>query len=609
MSGIYWLADSAGSVAGVLDEVDAVLHPGVARRVHSRSLGYLGAVGDQLAEGAGVHVAGSLRLDNRAVLCGQLRLDSSCGDGEVVAAAWARWREDVGLHLLGDFAITVVDEERPTVFCIRDISGSRPLYFWEDGGALAGVGSAPAVALATEGFERRLEPAAAIDHLLALRRDHEGTLLRGLKRLRPGHQLRWSPGTPLAVRSFTAWREADERWTTPDEWAEAMRAEVERAVVDRTRGAAVLGSHVSGGLDSSAVTALAADALGPDRLRAISFSSEPSAPVDGRRSSDGDRLLAMDIAIHYAPVGQAERCAAPGIIPASYSPTGAHQWAASAGVTTMLSGWGGDEAASFNGRDAIVTLLAQGRLRGSWRAYRGVRPRLRDPRRYLTERLVHPLLPDRLLWGLAQAQKAPTVGRIERSVVDVGVATAVGTLDAYRHPLRIRPGHGRTQRALVESAHLTDRLESWSVDAAQCGIAYAHPLLDPRVVGLALAAPADLFLWQGWDRWLFRRAMQPHLPAEVVWHRGKADSVMQAAEAARGAFRPDASRSFERLRQLVADRDDLGGIVDLATVHATIDRLSRASWPLTSAMDGRQLAGLHLLVDLVDYVERNGVRT
>lgn len=609
MSGTYWLADSEASPAGVLDKVDAVLAPGVARRAHARSLGHLGAVGDQLADCAGVHVAGSVRLDNRAALCGRLRLDSSSADADIVAAAWARWREDLGPHLAGDFAITIVDEERSTVFCLRDISGSRPLYYWSAGGRLAGVASAPAVPLATAAFKPRLEPAAAVDHLLALHRDHEGTLLRGLWRLPPGHQLRWGPGTPMAVRSFTSWREAGDRCSTADEWAEALRAAVEQAVTDRMRGSSTVGSHVSGGLDSSAVTALAADALGSDRLRAISFSAEPSAMIHGRRSLDGDRLLALDIPIHYATAGPSDRCAAPGMMPPSYSPTRAHVWAASEGVTTMLSGWGGDEVASFNGRDAIVTLLSQGHLRRSWRTYRAVGPRVRSPRHYLTERLLDPLLPDWLLWGLAHARKAPTVGRLERSVVDVGAATEVGALDAYRHPLRIRPGHGRTQRALVESAHLTDRVESWSVDAARCGITYAHPLLDTRVVGTALAAPADLFLWQGWDRWLFRKAMQPHLPAEVVWHRGKVDSVMQAAEAARGAARPETSGFFERLHQLVADRDDLGGIVDLTTVNTTLDRLSRADWPLSSAMDRRQLAGLRLLVDLVEYVERNAVGT
>jgi hypothetical protein len=45
-------------------------------------------------------------------------------------------------------------------------------------------------------------------------------------------------------------------------------------------------------------------------------------------------------------------------------------------------------------------------------------------------------------------------------------------------------------------------------------------LLDRRVVEFALRCPPGAFRAGGWDRPMFRRAVEPFLPREVVWDPG-----------------------------------------------------------------------------------------
>jgi asparagine synthase (glutamine-hydrolysing) len=47
------------------------------------------------------------------------------------------------------------------------------------------------------------------------------------------------------------------------------------------------------------------------------------------------------------------------------------------------------------------------------------------------------------------------------------------------------------------------------------------PLLDVRVVEWACQLPAEYLIRDGWMKWALRKAMEPHLPREVVWRRVK----------------------------------------------------------------------------------------
>jgi asparagine synthase (glutamine-hydrolysing) len=47
------------------------------------------------------------------------------------------------------------------------------------------------------------------------------------------------------------------------------------------------------------------------------------------------------------------------------------------------------------------------------------------------------------------------------------------------------------------------------------------PFLDYRLISLLLPMDPEWKLRDGWTKWIFRRAMEPHLPKAVVWRKDK----------------------------------------------------------------------------------------
>ena len=101
---------------------------------------------------------------------------------------------------------------------------------------------------------------------------------------------------------------------------------------------------------------------------------------------------------------------------------------------------------------------------------------------------------------------------------------------SFRRRLRPRPeptlryaNVRRTQLALLDSAHLSARIEHWVAGGARHGIEYRHPLLDRRLLEFVLGLPPEQFQCGRWGRLLMRRALRTVLPAKVCWHTSKVE--------------------------------------------------------------------------------------
>ena len=90
------------------------------------------------------------------------------------------------------------------------------------------------------------------------------------------------------------------------------------------------------------------------------------------------------------------------------------------------------------------------------------------------------------------------------------------------------------------------------------------PLLDVRVVEWACALPAEYLVRDGWMKWALRKALEPHLPPEVVWRKRKMGFPFPLR-----AWLLESRPSFEFLR---ADEDPPG--LDRAAVFAVYARLA-----------------------------------
>ena len=535
LCGIYErrAAADAPSPAGPLDAMIGAL-PGRGR-AEVWSSGAVGMACRELSEappqGAGVAaMAADVRLDNRSDVSAALGLAGTAGAGiadcELVARAYGRWGRACPGRLVGDYAFAIWDAAARRLFCARDAAGARPFYYAALPEQFVFASDVAAV-LAAPGVDDGLDEDYVAAYLSRRMPGGAWTFFRAVRSLPPGHSLTVDA---RAVRVERWWRPED---TPPaprgsdDHFAGAFMELYTRAVRDRLRGARAPGVHVSGGLDSSSVAVLAAREQrrvdGP--LHAFCWHPPPADALAGDAAAEYARIEAV--------------CAREGLRPLYHAPGVRHtvtllrrdgartpnrdgtlsiedlvqRSAAARGVDVLLTGWGGDEGVSFNGRGYYAGLLRQGRLASMLRA---AREETRHPLRHLFVHAVlaqfHPLAPVEI--GRMLRGRPP---RRPKTFVHPALARRARRLHRPTRPTGVRP----MQLALLGHGHLAQRIEDWAASGARRGIEYRYPLLDRRLLEFALGLPPEQFRRGRWGRWLMRHALRDALPASVCWHPSK----------------------------------------------------------------------------------------
>ncbi|NNM83225.1 MAG: asparagine synthase, partial [Burkholderiales bacterium] len=280
-------------------------------------------------------------------------------------------------------------------------------------------------------------------------------------------------------------------------------------------------AHLSGGLDSSAITILAARILRLDnrKLLAYSFLSSMADAQDERPYVE--TVLDQEKDLLWCPVSidDPESYVLPKmdcdqLLPLDNSDPDIRVCsdAARHGANMLLSGWGGDEGATFNGRGALAEAL----LRGHWHYLVHEILALRNTRDWSTftilkGELLRYLLPHAVWNGSKRLfRKGPMI-------IDATYAFLRPEFANKAHGNKFLEGPNATmnQYGLLNGPHLTKRAEQWALMGSRYGLAVAYPMLDRRVVAFSLSLPSRLFLREGWKRRVYRDAMSGILPEKI----------------------------------------------------------------------------------------------
>jgi asparagine synthase (glutamine-hydrolysing) len=180
-------------------------------------------------------------------------------DTEVLVHLYEERGPQMVQDLEGMFAFAIWDARRAELVVARDPWGIKPLYYVERDGGLACASEIKAL-LAWKGLEASLSPLALWQTLAFLYAPGESTMFAGVRKLLPGHVLRWRKGMPLrseVMSSVGFRRSASQReQVTPAAVRSALNDAVRRQMVADVP----VGCFLSGGLDSSAVAACMAGA-------------------------------------------------------------------------------------------------------------------------------------------------------------------------------------------------------------------------------------------------------------------------------------------------------------------------------------------------------------
>lgn len=504
------------------------------------------------------------RIDNRRELAARLSLTPQSANENLILAAYEQFGEQCPDYILGDFAFAIVDYKRKCIFAARDIMGCQPVYFFP---ATKGFAIATSIKklLEVPGVNPAPNDAFIAASLSYAYVDHEQTYFAGIRKIPCAKYL---IANQKSCELYHYWRPedvSDRSWQSAAVCEEELRELLILAISDRLPAHGRTGVHVSGGLDCSSIAILTAESLRQANREppvALTWYPPPNENITDFEKREYERISSVCSLAGVTPIYTVQtvenilkvldrdHMIRP-ICNASYNESLVLKEANRHGVTTILSGFGGDETASFNGRGYYHRLA----LSGSWLELSRIaksmgQPSLRFCAAQLYGALCHLCLSDRALLQLQGATReegfAPWIHfkRLLAAVTGLSVANPVlghNSSDAYERAPYLNQYYVDNVQALppIPPVRLTNdriarnqllrwnanvgRIESWAADGALHGIQYAHPFLDRRVVEFSLSLPGHVFRDATRNRLFFRRAMQAVLPENVLSEESKDD--------------------------------------------------------------------------------------
>jgi asparagine synthase (glutamine-hydrolysing) len=417
----------------------------------------------------------------------------STSDTEVIPAAFHRWGDRFVEHLVGMFAIAVVDVESGRSVLARDRLGVKPLYLAEVGGALRFASSVPAL-LAGGDVDSNIDP-VALHHYLSFHAvvPAPRTLLRGVRKLPPATVLVVEPD---GRRHETRYWRPEGHDVRPADWQDATAEALRRAVERRLVADVPVGVLLSGGLDSSLIVGLLAEA-GQQGLATFSIGFESAGGEGGDEFRWSDMVaerFGTDHRRFVVPTGDVV-ATVPATVAAMSEPMVSHDVVAfhllsqevAKHVKVVQSGQGADEVfAGYHWYQALAGAESDD-LGSSVDAYLGV----------FADRT-----PDEI--ATVVADDLLVSGDLARAFVTEQFADA-GADSALTRALRID-----TTVMLVEDPvkRVDNMTMAWGLEARV-------PFLDHELVELAFACPPSLHV-AGGGKGVLKALAREVLPAEVI---------------------------------------------------------------------------------------------
>jgi asparagine synthase (glutamine-hydrolysing) len=482
-------------------------------------------------------------------------------DTEVIVHAWEEWGEACVTRFRGMFAFGLWDRNRQTLFLARDRLGVKPLYYAELQDGMVIFSSELKSLLLHPRLPREIDPYAVEEYFAYGYVPEPRSIFKRVLKL--------PPASTLTVRRGNRFPEPKEYWDIPfqsgptlteEEAQQELIARLREAVKVRLISEVPLGAFLSGGVDSSAVVAMMAGlSTEPVNTCSISF-GDPAY---------NESAYAQQVATRYATRHRVEQVVEDDFslvdrlanvydepyADSSAIPTYRVCELARKSVTVALSGDGGDE--NFAGYRRYRFHMYEERLRSL----------LPLPVRKPVFGLLGQLYP-KVDWAPRPLRAKSTLEALARTSVE-GYFHSVSIMsDALRRKLfsdgfrRQLQGYSaiavlerHAERAPTEdSLSLVQYLDMKTylvgdiltkVDRASMAHALEvrEPLLDHPMMEWLSGVPSRLKLKNGEGKYLFKKALEPYLPAQILY-RPKQGFAVPLASWFRGPLR-------ERVRRAV----------------------------------------------------------
>ena len=196
-------------------------------------------------------------LQNRCELFAEFKSPSisSNRDTDLILLAYRKWGEDLAQHLRGVYSIAIWDKKSRTLFYVRDHCGIYPAFYAIKGSQVV-FSTSIADIVRHPNVGKELNRSAFVDFLCHRRPMPEETFYTEIKRVLPGHAIRFTNGAQTHVRYWYAMPEEGIQEYIPDLYSSGFEEMLENAIrrCSQPGNPAVL---LSGGIDSVSIATFA----------------------------------------------------------------------------------------------------------------------------------------------------------------------------------------------------------------------------------------------------------------------------------------------------------------------------------------------------------------
>lgn len=531
-------------------------------------------------------------LDLRRELLARGHRFKTRSDTEAIVHAYEEWGADCATRLRGMFAFAIWDDRTQSLTLVRDRLGIKPVYYAQLGGDLVFASELKSL-LVVPSLELALDEEALSAYLTLRYVPGPLTLFRSIKKLPPGHVLRWHRGL-VSIRPYwdlAAVAPRDEVPPTEVEAAFELRERIDHVTALRLMSEVPVGAFLSGGVDSTVITEAmlrAAARRGPLKTFAVGYAGEGTEGEDelahARAAAHALGAEHREVRVTMAEARDAlpkiawhldEPLADPACVPLYFLARRAREE-----VTVVLSGEGADEL--LGGYTIYQRMLQVERARAAGGPLTRVAAQLLGlvpaPRaRRLARLLDQPL--ERAYRGVSRAFDDPARLRLCRASSVIAGAEAL-LAHAWRRSRGLTPL--RRMLYLDTKVWLPDDL---LIKADKMTMAHAVelrvPFLDHHLVEWAFSLPDRYKVRGGAGKWLLRRAVRDRVPRFVLERPKKGFGTPTAAWLRTGLH--DLLRaSLFGARSFARDRFDLRFVEALVSRHRAGEDLAAELWPLLS---------------------------
>ncbi len=213
-------------------------------------------------------------------------------DTEVLLHLYMREGESCLQKLHGIFAFAIWDQKEKRLFIARDQIGVKPLYYAEIDKGFLFSSELKSLVLCPD-VKRDIDPIAVADHLGFLWTAGESTMIRKIKKLRPGCYMKVDSS---GVKIERYYRVPTVSHGLPGSDAD-LRNLIDEVVGEQMVSDVEVGALLSGGVDSSAIVASMCRVMPPDQI--TTFCASVQAAEAGADNFGDDEKFAKRVAAHF----------------------------------------------------------------------------------------------------------------------------------------------------------------------------------------------------------------------------------------------------------------------------------------------------------------------